>query len=162
MKPSRDGILSGMSDPAPSRPHVPDYGIPESTEGLLDFDYVLETFREARNFWLVTVRPDGRPHAMPVWGVVVDGRVHFGGGPNTRKAKNLKANPAIVVHSESGEQVAIIEGRAKIIDESLQERIDDAYEVKYDMRHGPYVWQVDPDRAFGWTKFPDDVTRWTF
>ena len=151
-----------MSEPARGRPHIPDYGIPESVEGLLDFRYVLDSFAAARNFWVTTVRPDGRPHAMPVWGVVVDARVHFGGGPNTRKARNLRANPAVVVHSESGEQVAIIEGRAEIIDEASQERVDDAYEVKYDMRHGPFVWRVEPQRAFGWTKFPDDVTRWTF
>ena len=151
-----------MNEPRRGRPHVPDYGIPESTEGLLDFDYVLKTFDQARNFWVVTVRPDGRPHAMPIWGVVVDGRVHFGGGPDTRKARNLKVNPSVVVHSESGERVAIIEGRAEIIDEVDQDTVDDAYEAKYQMRHGPYVWRVDPDRAFGWTKFPDDVTRWVF
>jgi hypothetical protein len=46
---------------------MPDgYGIPESTSGTLPWSFVDEQMLTARNYWVVTVRPDGRPHAMPV------------------------------------------------------------------------------------------------
>lgn len=152
-----------MNEPRRDRPYIPDYGIPEDNKGLLPYSHVTDTLDAAQNFWVSTVRPDGRPHAMPVWGVVVDGKVHFGGGPNTRKARNLSDNPHVVVHSESGDQVAIVEGTAEIItDDAMQTRIDDAYEAKYKMRHGPFVWAITPTVAFGWTQFPKNVTRWTF
>ena len=152
-----------MDSPRADRPYIKDYGVPEHTDGLLSYDHVAERLGEARNIWLVTVRPDGRPHAMPVWGVWVDDLFYFGGGPDTRKARNLRSNPHVVVHGESGDDVVVLEGRAEPVDDDeTQERVDDAYEVKYDMRHGPQVWAVHPTIAFAWTKFPDDMTRWRF
>lgn len=149
--------------PTAERPDVKDYGIPQTTDELLSFDDALEKLAGAQNFWLVTVRPDGRPHSVPVWGVVVDETVYFGGGPDTRKARNLDGNPNVVVHTESGDDVVIIEGEVWPVEtDSEQERVDDAYEKKYDMRHGPQVWGVRPRVAFGWTEFPRTMTRWTF
>ena len=55
------------------RPHIPGYGIPTHTEGLLPWSFALERLEKARNYWVATTRPDGRPHTVPVWGVLVDG-----------------------------------------------------------------------------------------
>src|SRR3712207_8482388 len=47
-----------------------------------------------------------------------------GGGRSTRKARNLAANPNVVAHSESGENVVILEGVVEeVTDPALQERI---------------------------------------
>ena len=47
------------------------------------------------------------------------------------------ANPNVVTHSESGEDVVILEGVVEeVTDPTLQERIDDAYETKDGVRHG--------------------------
>ncbi|HVF53775.1 MAG TPA: pyridoxamine 5'-phosphate oxidase family protein [Actinomycetota bacterium] len=155
--------MSQLPEPLTERPYIPDYGLPTSTKGLLSFADAIELLAPAMNYWVCTVRPDGRPHAVPVWGVVVDGKVHFGGGPDTRKAKNLKTNPHVVVHSESGDKVVIVEGTVRAVtDDAEQERIDDAYEAKYKMRHGPTVWVVEPVVGFGWTNFVKDATRWRF
>jgi hypothetical protein len=35
--------------------------------------------------WLATVRPDGRPHVMPVWAIWVDDAFYFVTGTTTRK-----------------------------------------------------------------------------
>jgi hypothetical protein len=43
--------------------------------------------------FLGTVRPDGRPHAAGVGGAWHDGDVYFQCGPETRKARNIAANP---------------------------------------------------------------------
>jgi nitroimidazol reductase NimA-like FMN-containing flavoprotein (pyridoxamine 5'-phosphate oxidase superfamily) len=153
--------------PIASRPHIPGYGIPETEEGMLDWSHVVERMKSPQNYWVGTTRPDGRPHVVPVWGVWVEGTFYHGGGPNTRKARNLAENPAMVVHLESGDEVVIIEGGAEMLtqenaDPALLEKIDDAYEAKYGMRHGTPVWALQPQVAFAWTKYPDNVTRWRF
>jgi nitroimidazol reductase NimA-like FMN-containing flavoprotein (pyridoxamine 5'-phosphate oxidase superfamily) len=56
---------------------------------LLDWDWVLELLAAARSAWLATVRPDGRPHASPLWVVVVDRRIWFSTSATTAKARNL-------------------------------------------------------------------------
>ena len=69
-----------------------------------------EWLTAARNYWVCTIRPDGRPHAKPVWGVWLEDELLFSAHPETITARNLKANPALVAHLESGDQVAIVEG----------------------------------------------------
>lgn len=146
------------------RPEMPaSYGVPKGQEGLLPWGHVGERMSAARNYWLSTVRPDGRPHSVPVWGVWVDEVLHFGGGRDTRKARNLAENPNVVAHSESGEDVVIIEGVAEeVTDPASQQRIDDAYEAKYGVRHGPPVWALRPRVVHAWSHFPEDATRWVF
>lgn len=143
------------------------YGIPTSSEGLLSWSFVERAMADDRNYWVSTVRPDGRPHARPVWGVWVDGTFHCGGGERTRWVRNLATNPAVVVHRESGDDVVIIEGTAERLtdetaDASRIERIDAAYERKYDIRHGTPFFVVRPDTVFAWSAYPEDATRWTF
>lgn len=43
--------------------------------------------------WLATVRPDGRPHVMPLGVLWVDGAFYFNAGAATRKAQNLARDP---------------------------------------------------------------------
>ena len=82
---------------------------------------------------------------------------------STRKAQNLAVNPNVVAHSESGENVVIVEGVAQVVtDPALQEFIDDAYEAKYGVRHGTPVWVLEPRVVHAWSRFPADATRWVF
>ena len=152
-----------MADPRRSTPETEDsYGIPEG-DGALGWSFVASRLRDQQTFWFATTRPDGHPHTRPVWGVYVDDTVHCGGGERTRWVRNLAANPAVSVHSESGTEVVILEGRAeRVTDDETQERVDDAYEEKYDIRHGSPVFAVRPERAFAWADFPTDATRWEF
>ena len=50
--------------PRAGRPQMPSgYGINRSTdEGLLPWSWVQERLTTARNYWIATARPDGRPH----------------------------------------------------------------------------------------------------
>ena len=51
------------------RPEMPEcYGVPKGGEGMLSWSRVVERMSVARNYWLATVRSDGRPHSVPVWG----------------------------------------------------------------------------------------------
>jgi hypothetical protein len=158
-------MIAEQREPNASRPHVPEYGIPESEEGLLPWGHVTQRLEGARNYWIATTRPDGRPHAMPVWGVWVDDMLFFGGGPQTRWSRNLAANPHVAVHLDDSDAAVILEGTVERIadpNHPLVSRLDDAYEAKYQMRHGTPFWQFRPRVAFAWTSFPTDTTRWRF
>jgi pyridoxine/pyridoxamine 5'-phosphate oxidase len=145
-----------LAEPAErGRPHAPGYGIRTDAKGLLPWSFVEERMAAAREYWVATVDPDGRPHLTPVWGLWVDGVFYFGSGPRTRKARNLAENPNVAVHPE-GDDVVILEGVAEVVtdpDPALSERVYAASAAKYGMGShsidGSYA--VRPRVAFAWT-----------
>jgi nitroimidazol reductase NimA-like FMN-containing flavoprotein (pyridoxamine 5'-phosphate oxidase superfamily) len=145
------------------------YGIQSPEKGMLSWAEVTERLAAARNYWVSTTRPDGRPHVMSVWGVWIDGTFFFGTDGTSRKARNLAKNAAIAVHLESGDDVVILEGTAREMthDSELVTAIDAAYQVKYGMRLSdcpgvPFVCAVEPRVAFAWREkdYPSSATRW--
>jgi hypothetical protein len=151
------------------------YGVPKSDAGLLPWSWAQERLEQALLYWVMTVRPDGRPHATPIWGAWVEDRFYFEGGPDTRRGRNLAANPAVGVHIERGDDVVIIEGMAEEItrpDPALAARLVAAfgakYEPKYNYRPDPALWDggglyvVRPRVVLAWGEFPRTVTRWRF
>jgi nitroimidazol reductase NimA-like FMN-containing flavoprotein (pyridoxamine 5'-phosphate oxidase superfamily) len=153
---------------------MPDgYGVPETAEGVLPWSFVEERLAPAKNYWIATVRPDSRPHAMPVWGAWLDGKLYIEGSPETVRHRNIRSNPQVVAHLESGDQVVIIEGEAKEVGKpprSLGERLSEQMTAKYGPGYapGPDTWdegglfEITPKKVFAWSRFPDDTTRWTF
>jgi hypothetical protein len=156
------------SEPRADRPVFPaGYGIPSTPKGLLPWSFVTERLEAARNYWVASTRPDGRPHTVAVWGVVVDGALYHGGGSDTVKARNVSRDPRVSIHLESADEVVIIEGVLDKLtednaDPELLRRVDAAYEAKYGMPHGTPVWRLDPIKAFAWSEFPTTVTRFGF
>jgi hypothetical protein len=152
------------------------YGVPETDEGVLEWTWAVERLESALNYWFSTTRPDGRPHAMPAWAVFLDGTLYFEGSPRTRRARNLAANAAVVVHLESGDDVVILEGVAREAgkpEPALAERLAAAFAAKYGSTKFEYrpppeqwdnggLWSMQPKVAFGWSDFPADTTRWRF
>jgi hypothetical protein len=168
-------MLQNSSEPKPSRPDIPEYGIPESEEGMLPWSHVCERMENARNYWIGTVSTTGQPHATPVWGVWLDQTLYFDGDPHTRRGRNMAANPAVVVHLESGDDVVIIKGNVHQFqegpDRAFAIRLSEAYSAKYaawGYEPGPDTWDngglyvVRSRVVFAWTSFPKDATRWLF
>jgi hypothetical protein len=156
-----------MSTPSAGRPYIAhrEYGVPEDTSGLLMWPATAERFSSEQNLWICTTSPAGKPHVRPTWGVCVDDTIYFGGGPKTRWSRNLAANSQVAVHLESGSNVVIAEGTVDRISDAGDPRLvvaDDAYEQKYDMRHGPPMWVLKPEVVLAWSNFPKDCTRFTF
>ena len=54
-----------------------------------------------RHNWLATVRPDGRPHLMPILVFWMEGALHFLTGEGTQKARNLATDGRCVIGTES-------------------------------------------------------------
>ena len=86
--------------PKVTRPHIPGYGMPRGSKGLLPWPWAEQRLRRSHNYWMMTVRPEATPHAMPVWGIWVDNRFVFSTGASSRKARNLAANASCVVCTE--------------------------------------------------------------
>ena len=128
-RPGHHAILRRLRrmEPRRRRPPFKGYGVPESDEGMLPWSWAGERLEQARNYWVSTARPDGRPHAMPVWGIWLDDAFFFGSGSKSAKTRNLTANPAIVVHLESGDETVILEGLAEpVLDDALERRVDES------------------------------------
>jgi len=123
------------SVPVAARPDMPkDYGILEESagSGLLPWDRVSKRLAASRNYWIHTTRPDGRPHAKPVWGLWLEEHFYFGTNPKSVDGQDISANPSLTVNLESGDDVVILEGHAEVVtDSALLFRLDKAYHTKY-------------------------------
>lgn len=159
---------SSSAVPTPTPVRIASGYVPEGTKPkFLAWEWVTERLEKSRNYWICTTRRDGRPHAVPVWGVFVDGVVVFSTDPRSLKARNIHRSPTITVHLESGDEVVIVEGLAELI--KLTSSIDDAYNMKYKMRlsdfpGGATIYGVKPKVVLAWTEkeFVTNGTRWEF
>lgn len=155
-----------------------DYGVDTPDWRALPWSWAAERLGANRNFWVVTVSAAGRPHALPVWGVWDDGehRFAFSCAPGSRKARNLAANPAVVVAVDDTVECVSVEGRASVLaDGPRRETWIERYVARYqaeaaelsaDFLRANLVVEVTPERAFGVIEREDEfatrATRWVF
>jgi general stress protein 26 len=123
--------------------------------------------------WVVTVRPDGRPHATPMVPVTQDGKVYFHTGSTEAKYANLQANPRVLVLAgdtawDRGLDVAVEGTAVPVTDDALLRRVAELYRDRWDgrwkldihdgavasERHDVQatVFEVTPDKAYGHAK----------
>ena len=100
----------------------------------------------ARSYWLCTTTRSGAPHAAPVWGVVVGGSLYLYTERRTVKSRNLAADPRLVVHLESAQDVLIVRGTAEDIGTPAQvPEVVAALSAKYPSEEDrPYLPAADP------------------
>lgn len=144
-----------------------------------------------QNHWLATVRPDGRPHLMPIIAFWIDGAFHVLAGKGTRKGRNLASDERCVIATGNltiPSMDLIVEGRAMpITEESTLRRLAELFggegwplEVRGTDVYGPHgptagpppyaMYRLDPTTVFGlpgmFGMFEHDAshkpTRWTF
>ena len=123
------------------------YGVTDDPEGLLPWAWAEERLLGCRNFWLVTVRPDGRPHSMPVWGAWMPDRQRWGVGcsPDSQKVRNLAANANVVITVEDTVEAISIEGAAERIDGDAAEPFITAWVDKYASEIGDFADGIDDE-----------------
>jgi general stress protein 26 len=94
---------------------------------------------DAQLYWIITVRTDGRPHAVPLVGVWHDGAFAFCTGPEEQKHRNLDSNPHVAVTTgstgangwDSGKDV-VVEGTAvRVTDAETLQALAGAWFAKY-------------------------------
>jgi nitroimidazol reductase NimA-like FMN-containing flavoprotein (pyridoxamine 5'-phosphate oxidase superfamily) len=156
--------------PVASRPVMPaQYGISKSAKGMLDWKWARERLTGSHNYVIVTVRPDGRPHAMGMHGLWFEDAFYFGTADSTRKAKNLAANPNCILINEQLDELVIVEGTAeKIGYKTVAAALSDVSKKKYGWPIQPSksgsVFRVVPKTVFALPEkeFATAPTRWKF
>ncbi len=160
--------------PKAGRIQAPGYGFPTSTKGLLSWSWAEQRLKKSHNYWITTVKPDGSPHSMVVWGLWQDGRFLFSTGSESRKARNLAQNSRCIVCNEDADEAVIVEGVAESADVEARRKFLARYTRKYDWDMSSMkddilsmkepVFAVRPRVVFAlWEKhFQNKSTRWTF
>jgi PPOX class probable F420-dependent enzyme len=101
-----------------------------------------ERLRRDLIVWLSTVRPDGRPHLVPVWFLWHGESILIFSKPD-QKIRNLRANPAVVVGLDDtamGEDLVIIEGTAALLPPGTVDPTAAPYVAKYAGKLGEMGW----------------------
>lgn len=154
---------------------MPGYGIlgPAEGSGLLPWSWAAERLSSSRNYWVTTTWPGGRPHSTPVWGMWDDSVLWFTCGVQSRKARNLRADPRCTVTTEDASDPVIIEGIAQVRtdDKSIRRALDlmnDKYhagiEISFLDPARNATIEVRPAKVIGMRHgdFTGSPTRWLF
>lgn len=168
-----------------TRPQFPP-GYVDRPRGELTWEYVARQLREARHYWLCSVRPpspwpgaptgqaEARPHCVPRWGVFLDGLFYYDGSPETRHVRNILRNPQVSLHLESGAQAVILEGTSAPAGRPSAElagRLSAAYRAKYaaegyapepDQWDAGGLYVFTPRQCIAWTAFSENPTKFLF
>jgi PPOX class probable F420-dependent enzyme len=94
--------------------------------------HVEERLRSDEMIWLTTVRPDGRPHSIPVWFFWESATILIFSKPNTQKIRNLRQNPSVTLALDDTKKgVVILEGAAELLGQGDGSVTLQAYGEKY-------------------------------
>ena len=131
-------------------------------DNALSWPEIAARLAVARNYWLCTTMPSGAPHAAPVWGAVTGQALYLYSERRTVKARNLAADPRLVVHLESGEDVLIVRGVAEDLGAPTQvPDVVAALAAKYTGEgHRQYLPDADPDFDVVYAIRPRSATMW--
>lgn len=162
-----------------TRPTFPP-GYVDKPVSFLTWDWVATQLAESKHYWLCSVRPPapaaptGRPHAIPRWGVFVDGKIYYDGSPETRHSRNIEQNPNVSVHLESGTEAIMLEGTSRAAEKptpELGKKLSQAYKEKYkELGYAPEpsAWDegglfvFTPRVCIAWTRFTENPTKFIF
>jgi len=106
--------MEGPLPPA-DRPVMPGYGIlpADQGSGLLPWAEAERRLTVAHDYWVATVQPDGRPHVMPVWGILLEGGLWFSSGLRSRKARNLSIDARCTLTTDDARNPVVVDGTAE-------------------------------------------------
>ena len=136
--------------------------------GTLAWTAVRAELERAQNYWVATVRPDGRPHVVPVEGLWIDDAWFYSGSKETVHYRSVAANPQAVMHLEEATKAFIVKGEVLPMDLAppLATRLAMASREKYGYapEAGEHVGvlKLSPRTVLAWTAFPKDATRFRF
>jgi hypothetical protein len=153
------------------------YGVPDTTDSLLNWSTIEGRLVESLHYWMATTRPDGRPHVVPRWGAWIDQALYYDGSPETLHARNAARNPACTLHIGDGQEAVMLDGTtaasepvgaemgSQIAAEIGRKYRDRGYAPALDAWSGPDAGGLmvfTPSKALAWFEFPADLTRFHF
>ena len=161
-----------MITPKITRPNFPK-GYVDKPVSFLTWEWVAEQLTESKHYWLSSVRPNGRPHVVPRWGVFLDNKFYYDGSPETRHARNIMENPHITLNLESGSEAIILEGTAAPAGKpspELGRRLAQAYKKYKELGYAPKpdswdeggLYVFTPRQCIAWSNFTQNPTKFVF
>ncbi|MEO7910668.1 MAG: TIGR03667 family PPOX class F420-dependent oxidoreductase [Roseiflexaceae bacterium] len=90
--------------------------------------------RDEPIIWLSSVRPDGRPHLVPIWFWWDGTTILIFSKPAAQKVRNLRHNPQVMLALDSadeGEDIVLLEGRAELLGDDAPQSTLPEYAEKY-------------------------------
>jgi hypothetical protein len=160
-----------VNAPRAERAAIPaEYGVTRAKR-FVDWSHVENRLNAERVYWLVAVRPDGRPHVRPVDGIYLDGVIYVGGSPKTRWVNLVTSNHRVSVHLDGPSEVLIWEGDAHQLTDVSDElavglaAASNAKYPEYGMTPDAYrrgVIAISPRKVICWTDITADPTRFQF
>jgi general stress protein 26 len=133
------------------------FSTPDAT--AISWSAAEQQLQNAGVFWLSTVRPNGRPHVVPLIAVWLDGALYFSTSEDEQKAKNIEKNAHVTIttgcNSFAEGLDIVLEGEAVLVsDDVILSRFVEAHVAKYGEGwrfplDGILVFQMKPSKAFG-------------
>jgi PPOX class probable F420-dependent enzyme len=105
--------------------------------------HIDERLRSELIIWLGSVRPDGRPHLVPVWFLWDGATILIFSQPDNQKIRNLQANHNVILaldDTNDGDDVIMVEGHAELLPAGTVDSTLPAYAEKY----GPQFSEMTP------------------
>jgi Pyridoxamine 5'-phosphate oxidase len=148
---------------------MPGYGIAPGAGGLLPWTWAVERLRDSLRYWVATHGPDGPPHLAAVWGVWVDDALYFSTGGQSRKARNLAADPRCsIAPADAADSVVLTGVAVRVTAARSVAGVRKVYVAKYgegfpSPKENP-LYAVRPTIVIGIeeTSFATSPTRWRF
>lgn len=133
----------------------------KTRRGHLPWSNIDLRLRSMREIWIATTSPRGRPDATPIWFWWDGSAVYFTCAAVAKKARNIAAQPEVVLINGDGTDPIILKGRAeRVADRGELERVDVAYREKYVEPHtgesatvfvaDDHVYRVRPRIVAAW------------
>lgn len=147
----------------------------ELQNDALNWNELSASLAPARNYWLCTSNRDGSPHAIPVWGAVVETDLYLFSETNTIKVHNVAYDPRVVIHLQSAENVVIVHGDLEnmgppsenpLVVEALAAKYDNPSDASYlpvSDSSLVVIYALRPRRALTWSlsTFDQSQRRWS-
>ena len=167
--------MEDVRTPRASRPHMPGYGLLPDDEGtgLLPWSWAAERLEHSHDYWLATIREDGRPHVMPVWAVWADGSLWASSALSSYKARNLARDGRCTITTDDALEPVILDGHAEIVQDldligaflvGMNAKYGTSYEPSFLDPGVNASFRITPESVFGLVEedFTGSPTRWTF
>ncbi len=118
-------------------------------------DQMIDRLETQQNIWFCSVRPNGRPHLVPIWFVWHNDKLYVSTEPDSVKSRNVHRNPQVVLALEEGAHPVICEGKARLLEQPWPEDLLAAFYKKYEWdlnTEAQYnrVIEVTPEKWLSW------------
>jgi PPOX class probable F420-dependent enzyme len=116
--------------------------------------YINQRLVDELVMWVATMRPDGRPHLVPLEFYWSGEHLYFSTDKRSRKVTNLRHNPYVALALPAGVDVVIVEGTAAFVDNGtaqyLYVPLAEKYQCEPRLDQAAYLVRVTPQQFFVW------------